>query len=152
VACATACGAAGKASVASKSTVISKTRLSVGYEFMRQLYWVLQSMLALSICTPALAELPKPAHRRWKQVADNVYLQETSRHVVNVLRQKIAFPLGWIAHFDDRLAFLAYFPLMTYESNPALSAVESAENGLTAMERRLPPARSRRQGTHCRRV
>ena len=40
----------------------------------------------------------------------------------NVLRQKIAFPQGWITHFDDRLAFLAFYPLLTYETDPALKA------------------------------
>ncbi len=40
----------------------------------------------------------------------------------NVLRQKIVFPRGWITYFDDRLAFLSYFPLMNYEDDSALKA------------------------------
>jgi hypothetical protein len=37
-----------------------------------------------------------------------------------VLRQKVTFPPAWYTHFDDRLAFLAYYPLLTYETDPAL--------------------------------
>ena len=50
---------------------------------MRRSHCVLYSLLALAaICTPALAEMPKPAHPHWRAVADSVYLQETSRHIV----------------------------------------------------------------------
>jgi len=35
-----------------------------------------------------------------------------------VLRQKLVFPSA--THFDDRLAFLAYHPLLTYETDPQL--------------------------------
>ncbi|GMV99973.1 MAG: hypothetical protein AMXMBFR84_11120 [Candidatus Hydrogenedentota bacterium] len=38
-----------------------------------------------------------------------------------VLRQKITFP--FITHFDDRLAFLAYHPLLTYETDPELRSI-----------------------------
>jgi hypothetical protein len=38
----------------------------------------------------------------------------------HILRQKITFPSAAFTHFDDRLAFLAYFPLLTYETDPAL--------------------------------
>jgi hypothetical protein len=38
----------------------------------------------------------------------------------NALRQKIVFP-GY-THFDDRLAFLAYYPLLRYETDPELRA------------------------------
>lgn len=37
-----------------------------------------------------------------------------------VLRQKVTFPADWFTPHDDRLAFLAYFPLFCYETNPAL--------------------------------
>ncbi len=38
----------------------------------------------------------------------------------NALRQKIVFPT--YTHFDDRLAFLAYYPLLRYETDPELRA------------------------------
>jgi hypothetical protein len=38
----------------------------------------------------------------------------------NALQQKILFP-GY-THFDDRLAFLAYYPLLRYETDPELRA------------------------------
>jgi len=38
----------------------------------------------------------------------------------HVLRTKIAFP-GY-THFDDRLAFLGYYPLLNYETDPDLRA------------------------------
>ncbi|NUM55429.1 MAG: hypothetical protein HUU46_17410 [Candidatus Hydrogenedentes bacterium] len=38
-----------------------------------------------------------------------------------VLRQKLVFPV--VTHFDDRLAFLAYHPLLTYERDPALRSI-----------------------------
>jgi hypothetical protein len=51
---------------------------------MRRLHRVLESILALAaVCTPAFAELPKPAHPRWTPLADTVYLQEASRHIVS---------------------------------------------------------------------
>jgi hypothetical protein len=39
----------------------------------------------------------------------------------NVLRQKLVFPA--VTHFDDRLAFLTYHPLLTYETEPQLRSV-----------------------------
>ena len=39
----------------------------------------------------------------------------------NVLRTKIVFP--YYTHFDDRLAFLGYFPLLNYETDPRLRAM-----------------------------
>ncbi|MFH1739434.1 MAG: hypothetical protein ABIH23_10545 [bacterium] len=39
----------------------------------------------------------------------------------NTLRTKIVFP-GY-THFDDRLAFLGYYPLLQYETNPRLRAM-----------------------------
>jgi hypothetical protein len=38
-----------------------------------------------------------------------------------VLRQKLVFPS--VTHFDDRLAFLAYYPLLTYEEDPKLRSI-----------------------------
>ncbi|MCL4215979.1 MAG: hypothetical protein KJ052_03090, partial [Candidatus Hydrogenedentes bacterium] len=38
----------------------------------------------------------------------------------NVLRTKIVFP--YYTHFDDRLAFLGYYPLLNYETDPDLRA------------------------------
>ena len=39
----------------------------------------------------------------------------------HVLRQKLLFPEA--THFDDRLAFLAYHPLLTYETDPQLRSI-----------------------------
>jgi hypothetical protein len=39
----------------------------------------------------------------------------------HVLRQKLTFPEA--THFDDRLAFLAYHPLLTYETNANLRSI-----------------------------
>ncbi len=39
----------------------------------------------------------------------------------DTLRQKIVFPD--VTDFDDRLAFLAYYPLMRYETDPALRSI-----------------------------
>ena len=39
----------------------------------------------------------------------------------NTLRTKIVFP--WYTHFDDRLAFLGYYPLLNYETDPRLRAM-----------------------------
>lgn len=36
----------------------------------------------------------------------------------NTLRTKIVFP--WYTHFDDRLSFLGYYPLLRYETDPRL--------------------------------
>ena len=42
------------------------------------------------------------------------------RYPQNVLRTKVTFP-GY-THFDDRLAFLSYYPLLNYETDPQLRA------------------------------
>lgn len=39
----------------------------------------------------------------------------------DVLRQKLVFPVA--THFDDRLAFLAFHPLLTYETDPQLRSI-----------------------------
>jgi hypothetical protein len=39
----------------------------------------------------------------------------------NTLRTKMVFP--FYTHFDDRLAFLGYYPLLNYETDPALRAM-----------------------------
>lgn len=41
-------------------------------------------------------------------------------YLENVLRQKITFP--HYTRFDDRLAFLSYYPLLRYETDPAVRA------------------------------
>ncbi len=43
------------------------------------------------------------------------------RYQDEVLRQKLVFPEA--THFDDRLAFLAFHPLLTYETDPQLRAI-----------------------------
>ena len=49
-----------------------------------------------------------------RQLLDWGYQNET-------LRQKLVFPV--VTHFDDRLAFLAYYPLLTYEFDPHLRSI-----------------------------
>ncbi|MBI4559544.1 MAG: hypothetical protein HY706_18310 [Candidatus Hydrogenedentes bacterium] len=41
----------------------------------------------------------------------------------DILRQKLTFHPGHFTHFDDRLAFYAYFPLIQYETDPELKAL-----------------------------
>jgi hypothetical protein len=37
-----------------------------------------------------------------------------------ILRQKLTFHPGYFTHFDDRLAFYSYYPLIQYEKDPEL--------------------------------
>lgn len=39
------------------------------------------------------------------------------------LRQKLVFPPNDITHFDDRLAFFSYFPLLTHATDPHLRSI-----------------------------
>lgn len=41
----------------------------------------------------------------------------------DILRQKLTFHPGYFTHFDDRLAFYAYFPLILHETDPELKAL-----------------------------
>jgi len=41
----------------------------------------------------------------------------------DILRQKLAFHPGEITHFDDRLAFYAYYTLTQYETDPELRSI-----------------------------
>lgn len=41
----------------------------------------------------------------------------------DILRQKLTFPAGFETHFDDRLAFYSYFPLIQYETDSKLKAL-----------------------------
>ncbi len=41
----------------------------------------------------------------------------------HALRQKLTFHPGYFCHFDDRLAFYAYYPLMRYETDPRLQSL-----------------------------
>jgi len=41
----------------------------------------------------------------------------------DILRQKLTFPAGYFTHFDDRLAFYAYFPLIQHETDAELKAL-----------------------------
>jgi hypothetical protein len=41
----------------------------------------------------------------------------------DILRQKLTFHPGFYTDFDDRLAFLSYFPLLKYETDPELRAL-----------------------------
>ena len=47
---------------------------------------------------------------------------EHSYHL-NTVRQKILWPLEEVNHSDDELAFLAYYPLLWYERDPALREI-----------------------------
>ncbi|MCC6490767.1 MAG: hypothetical protein IT364_24990 [Candidatus Hydrogenedentes bacterium] len=41
----------------------------------------------------------------------------------DILRQKLTFHPGYFTHFDDRLAFYSYYPLVQYETNPDLKSL-----------------------------
>ncbi|MCP4645879.1 MAG: hypothetical protein GY851_35875 [bacterium] len=41
----------------------------------------------------------------------------------DILRQKLTFPAGGFTHFDDRLAFYSYFPLIQHETDPELKTL-----------------------------
>ncbi|MBX7258502.1 MAG: hypothetical protein K1Y02_19220 [Candidatus Hydrogenedentes bacterium] len=41
----------------------------------------------------------------------------------DILRQKLTFHPGFFTHFDDRLAFYSYFPLILHETDPDLKAL-----------------------------
>ena len=41
----------------------------------------------------------------------------------DILRQKLTFHPGFFTHFDDRLAFYAYFPLILHETDPELKTL-----------------------------
>jgi len=44
-------------------------------------------------------------------------------YLPDVLRQKLTFHPGFFTRFDDRLAFYSYFPLVQFETDPALKAL-----------------------------
>jgi hypothetical protein len=44
-------------------------------------------------------------------------------YFADILRQKLAFSPGMITHFDDRLAFYSYYPLIQYETDPELGSI-----------------------------
>ncbi len=41
-------------------------------------------------------------------------------YFADILRQKLTFPLDNFCHFDDRLAFYSYYPLLMHETDPEL--------------------------------
>ncbi len=43
-------------------------------------------------------------------------------YLPDIVRQKLTFPAGYFTHFDDRLAFYSYFPLIQHETDPELEA------------------------------
>lgn len=43
-------------------------------------------------------------------------------YLPDILRQKLTDPREW-THFDDRLAFYSYYPLVQYETDPELKAI-----------------------------
>lgn len=75
----------------------------------------LNSMEALSLITAAYAVTGDAKFSEAKQ-----QLLDWGYHTF-ALRQKLVFPS--VTHFDDRLAFLAYHPLLTYETEPELRAI-----------------------------
>jgi hypothetical protein len=44
-------------------------------------------------------------------------------YLPDIIRQKLTFHPGYFTHFDDRLAFYAYYPLVQFETDPALKTV-----------------------------
>lgn len=44
-------------------------------------------------------------------------------YLPDILRQKLTFPAGYFTHFDDRLAFYSYYPLIQHEKDADLKAV-----------------------------
>jgi hypothetical protein len=80
-------------------------------------FWAqgLNGLEALAHVTTALALTGDDKFKQGKQqLLDWGYQNE-------VLRQKLVFPEA--THFDDRLAFLAYHPLLTYETNANLRSI-----------------------------
>ncbi len=75
----------------------------------------LNSLEALSMVSAAYALTGDEKFKQGKR-----QLLDWGYHNV-VLRQKLVFPV--VTHFDDRLAFLAYHPLLTYETDPGLRAI-----------------------------
>lgn len=72
----------------------------------------LNSLQALSFVAVANALFPSEKYERARaQLIEWGYLD-------NVLRQKITFP--HYTRFDDRLAFLSFYPLLRYEQDPAV--------------------------------
>jgi hypothetical protein len=75
----------------------------------------LNGMEALAMTETAIALTGDEKFKRGKQqLLDWGYHKE-------VLRQKLVFPEA--THFDDRLAWLAYHPLLTYERDPKLRSI-----------------------------
>ena len=75
----------------------------------------LNGMEALAQATTAFALTGDDKFKRGKQ-----QLLDWNYHEA-VLRQKQVFP--YATHFNDRLAFLAYHPLLTYETDPELRSI-----------------------------
>jgi hypothetical protein len=44
-------------------------------------------------------------------------------YFADILRQKLTFPLDNFCHFDDRLAFYSYYPLIMHETDPELKTL-----------------------------
>jgi len=75
----------------------------------------LNGMEALAMTETAIALAGDEKFKRGKQqLLDWGYHKEA-------LRQKLVFPE--VTHFDDRLAWLAYHPLLTYERDPELRSI-----------------------------
>lgn len=75
----------------------------------------LNGMEAINFVTTAYHFTGNPKFKQGKkQLLDWEYHHQT-------LRQKLVFP--FVTSFDDRLAFLAYFPLLQYEKDPSLRSI-----------------------------
>lgn len=75
----------------------------------------LNGMEALSYVTTAYAITGDAKFKKGKQqLLDWGYHKES-------VRQKLVFPE--VTHFDDRLAFFAYYPLLRYEKDPELRSI-----------------------------
>ncbi len=88
-------------------------------EYLQRPYGIdargLNGLEALSMVTTAYAITGDEKFKRGHQ-----QLLEWGYHH-EVLRQKLVFPV--VTHFDDRLAFLAYYPVLTYETEPSLRSI-----------------------------
>lgn len=71
-----------------------------------------------------LSHLKVAIHMTGKEKYKEAYkeLIEKYHYHLNTINQKI-LPPGSVNHSDDELAFLAYYPIMLYEDDPALRAI-----------------------------
>lgn len=81
----------------------------------------LRALHILAHLRTAMHVTRNPQHRAKFQAAYNDLIQNHKYHLL-LRNQKIMVP-GHINHSDDELAFLSYYPLLQYETEPKLRAV-----------------------------